>query len=153
MSSLNKVQLIGRLGKNPEFKALTNGNKVASFSVATSEKWKDKNSGETKETTTWHNIVIWGSLADVAARYLKKGDNVYLEGKITTRSYEKDGVTRYVTEIVVNNMVMLGGKSQGGQGTQGEAAWDPNPGPTSGSVVASPANSASNNDPFGDLPF
>lgn len=124
MSGLNKVMLIGRLGKDPELKTAGSG-QVCNFSVATSETWKDKSSGEKKEKTTWHNIVIWGSLADVASKYLHKGDQVYLEGKIETRSYEKDGITRYVTEILVNNMTMLGGKSSGVSGSQGQAAWDP----------------------------
>lgn len=147
MSSLNKVMLIGRLGKDPEYKTFGSGNGVCNFSVATSESYKDKTTGEKKETTYWHNISIWGSLADVATKYLKKGDQVYLEGKLTNRSYEKDGQTRYVTEIVVNNMVMLGGKKEGGSGTQGQAAWDP---------IEQPASSkpaAVVDDGTDDLPF
>ena len=133
MSSVNKCIILGRLGKDPELKTMTNGNKVANFSVATSKKWKDKGTGEEKSKTTWHNIVIWGNLADVAARYLHKGDNVYLEGEIDNRSYEKDGVTKYITEINVTQMVMLGGKSgSSAPASGGEPAWDPNP-PTAGS--------------------
>lgn len=114
---LNKVQLIGRLGKDPEVRNLDNGNTVANFSMATSEKYKDKGSGETKENTTWHNIVTWNNTAKVAGKYLHKGDLVYVEGKITTRSWEKDGVTKYITEIVVFNLVMLGRRdnSSGGE--------------------------------------
>jgi single-strand DNA-binding protein len=110
MSGVNRVILLGRLGKDPESKTLESGATVCNFSIATSETFKDK-SGEKKETTEWHNIVIWNKLADVATKYLNKGDQVYVEGKIQTRSWEKDGVTRYTTEILVNHMVMLGGKS------------------------------------------
>jgi single-strand DNA-binding protein len=147
MSSVNKIILVGRLGKDVELKTMTNGNKVANFSVATGKKWKDKVSGETKEKTTWHNIVIWGALADVAARYLHKGDNVYLEGEMDNRSYEKDGVTKYISEVNVTQMVMLGGKSApAGGGNQGEPAWDPTP-PSSG------AGQPVSNNSVDDLPF
>lgn len=150
MSSVNKIILVGRLGKDVEFKTMTNGNKVANFSVATGKKWKDKTTGEEKSKTVWHNIVIWGNLADVAARYLHKGDNVYLEGEMDNRSYEKDGVTKYISEVNVTQMVMLGGKSSGQAGpTQGEAAWDPNPAPAPTITPVSRGD-----DPFGDLlPF
>lgn len=110
MSGVNKAILIGRVGKDPEVKNLPNGNMVANFSIATSETFKDKTTGEKKETTTWHNIVIWGKLCEVVAKYVHKGDLLYVEGKITNRSWEKDGITRYTTEIVVNNMTMLGSK-------------------------------------------
>jgi single-strand DNA-binding protein len=101
-SSLNKVELIGRLGKDPEVKSLTNGSSVANFSVATSEKWKDKRSGEMQEKTEWHNIVIWNEKTiEFVDKWLKKGDLVRIEGKIQTRSWEKDGEKRYATEIVI----------------------------------------------------
>jgi single-strand DNA-binding protein len=104
MASLNKVQLIGRVGKDPEIKNLGES-KVAKFSLAISEKYK----GEQK--TEWQNIVIWNKLADVVQRFVKKGDLLYLEGKIQTRSWDQDGVKRYSTEIVVYSMQMLGSKS------------------------------------------
>jgi single-strand DNA-binding protein len=110
MSGVNKTIILGRLGKDPELRTLESGNTVATFSVATSEKYKNAK-GEQVENTEWHNIVIWNKLAEVAGKYLKKGDQVYLEGKITTRSWEKDGVTRYTTEIVVKEMTMLSSKS------------------------------------------
>lgn len=114
---LNKVQLIGRLGKDPEVRNLESGNTVANFSMATSEKYKDKGSGETKEKTEWHNIVAWNNTAKIAGKYLHKGDMVYVEGKIATRSWEKEGITRYTTEIIIFNLVMLGGKkSEGSSG-------------------------------------
>lgn len=108
MSSVNKVIILGRLGKDPEVRSLDNGNSVANFSVATSESYKDKTTGEKKEITEWHNVVLWKGLAELAGKYLSKGDQVYIEGKIRTRSWEKDGVTRYTTEIVGDNLTMLG---------------------------------------------
>lgn len=120
MSSVNKVTLIGRLGKEVESRSLDNGNTVANFSLATSESYKDKNSGERKETTEWHNVVLWKGLAEIAQKYLSKGDLVYIEGKLQTRSWEKDGVTRYTTEVVGNNLVMLGKK--GGESSSNESS-------------------------------
>jgi single-strand DNA-binding protein len=114
MSGVNKVILIGRLGKDPEVRNLDNGAVVANFSIATSESYKDRTTGEKKEITEWHNIVIWRGLAEIAQKYLHKGDMVYIEGKLRTRSWEKDGVTRYTTEIVADNMTMLSPKSGGG---------------------------------------
>lgn len=111
MAGVNKVILVGNLGKDPEVRHLESGAAVANFTLATSETYKDRNSGERKTLTEWHNIVVWRGLAEVAEKYLKKGNQVYIEGKITNRSYEdKDGNTRYITEIVANNMTMLGGK-------------------------------------------
>lgn len=114
MSGVNKVILIGRLGKDPEVRNLDNGAVVANFSIATSESYKDRTTGEKKEITEWHNIVLWRGLAEIAQKYLRKGDMVYIEGKLRTRSWEKDGVTRYTTEIVADNMTMLSPKSSGG---------------------------------------
>ncbi len=107
MSGVNKVILVGRLGKDPEVRNLDNGATVANFTVATSESYKDKTTGEKKEITEWHNIVLWRGLAEVAQKYLHKGDMVYIEGKLRTRSWEKEGVTRYTTEVVGDNMTML----------------------------------------------
>lgn len=107
---VNKVILIGNVGKQPEIRRLDSGVGVANFPLATSETYKNKN-GEKVTDTTWHNIVIWRGLAEVVEKFVKKGDQLYLEGKITTRSWDdKDGNKRYTTEIVVNNMQMLGGK-------------------------------------------
>lgn len=101
---INKAILVGRLGSDPEVRHLESGKTVANFSIATSEKFK----GE--EKTEWHNIVLWSGIAEVAEKYLKKGDLVYIEGKITSRSWEKDGVTKYTTEIIGDSLQMLGGK-------------------------------------------
>ncbi len=105
--SVNKVILVGRLGKDPESRTIDNGTMVVNFTIATSESYKDKTTGEKKENTEWHNIVLWRGLAEVAAKYLHKGDLVYVEGKIRTRSWEKDGITRYTTEVIGDNMTML----------------------------------------------
>lgn len=99
--SVNKVILIGRLGNDPEIKTLQNDSKVANFSLATSDIWYDKGTGEKKEATEWHRIVVWGKKAELVEKYLQKGSEVYLEGKLKTRSWEKDGITRYATEIVL----------------------------------------------------
>ncbi len=107
MSGVNKVILVGRLGKDPEVRHLENGAAVANFPIATSEVYKDKTSGERREQTEWHNIVLWRGLAEIAEKYLKKGDMTYIEGKLRTRSWEKDGITRYTTEVVGDNMTML----------------------------------------------
>lgn len=122
MSGVNKVILIGRLGKEPEVRNLENGAVVANFSMATSESYKDRNTGEKKEVTEWHNIVLWRGLAEIAQKFLHKGDMVYIEGKLRTRSWEKDGVTRYTTEIVADNMTMLSPKSGGGSSMSSEYA-------------------------------
>ena len=114
MSGVNKVILVGRLGKDPEVRNLDNGAVVANFSLATSESYKDRTTGERKEVTEWHNIVLWRGLAEIAQKYLHKGDMVYVEGKLRTRSWEKDGVTRYTTEVVADNMTMISTKGGGG---------------------------------------
>ena len=114
--SLNKVILIGRLGRDPETRYMPNGEAVCNFSVATSEKWKDQ-SGQPKERTEWHAITMYRKLAEIAAQYLQKGSLVYLEGKIQSRKYTgKDGIERTAYEIVCSEMKMLGGKAEGGEG-------------------------------------
>jgi single-strand DNA-binding protein len=119
--SLNRVTLIGNLGKDPEIRTTPSGATVCNFSLATTETYKDKND-TWQEVTDWHNIVIWNRLGEVAGQYLKKGSKVYLEGKLKTRSYEKDGITRYMTEVFVNNMVLLpSGNYQGGSGNYAPA--------------------------------
>ena len=112
--SVNKVILVGRLGKDPETRYMTNGEAVTNDTLATSENWKDK-SGEKQEKTEWHNLVFYRRLAEVAGEYLKKGSQIYVEGKITTDKWQdKEGKDRYTTKIIVNEMQMLGGKSSGG---------------------------------------
>jgi single-strand DNA-binding protein len=114
MSGVNKVILVGRLGKDPEVRNLENGATVCNFTMATSESYKDKTTNEKKEITEWHNIVLWRGLAEIAAKYLHKGDMIYVEGKLRTRSWEKEGVTRYTTEIIGDQMTMLSTQRSGG---------------------------------------
>jgi single-strand DNA-binding protein len=116
MASLNKVMLIGNLGKDPEVRTIPSGVKVANFSIATSESYTGKD-GNRVEKTEWHNIVMWRGLAEVAEKYLKKGNPVFIEGKLQTRSWDdQNGVKKYMTEIMADNMVMLGGRKDGGGG-------------------------------------
>jgi single-strand DNA-binding protein len=111
--SVNKVILIGRLGKDPETRYMTSGEAVTNCTLATSETWKDK-SGEKQEKTEWHNLVFYRRLAEIAGEYLKKGSQIFVEGKLQTRKWQdKEGKDRYTTEIVVNEMTMLGSKSSG----------------------------------------
>jgi single-strand DNA-binding protein len=146
MSGVNKVILVGRLGKDPEVRNLDNGAVVANFTMATSESYKDKTTGEKKEITEWHNIVLWRGLAEISQRYLHKGDMVYVEGKLRTRSWEKDGVTRYTTEIIADNMTMLSTKGAGpSSGDMGA--------PRSGERVSSASYSAPADSGTDDLPF
>src|SRR3954462_4418276 len=114
--SVNKVILIGTLGKDPELKYTPQGTAVTKFSMATNENFKDKQSGEWKERTEWHNIVCWQRTAEVAAEYLKKGRQVYIEGRLTTRSWDdkETGQKRYMTEVMANDLVLLGGKGGAG---------------------------------------
>jgi single-strand DNA-binding protein len=109
MSGVNKVILIGNLGADPEVRYLEGGTPVANLRIATSETYKDRTTGERKTITEWHSVVLWRGLAEIAEKYLKKGNQVYIEGKLRTRSWQdNDGNTRYTTEIVGDNMTMLG---------------------------------------------
>lgn len=145
MSGVNKVILVGRLGKDPEVRNLESGVSVANFSVATSETYRDKTTNEKKEITEWHNVVLWRGLAEIAQKYLHKGDLVYIEGKLRTRSWEKEGVTRYTTEVVADNMTMLSTKGSGGSG---EASYAP-PSKAGSEGMTIPADSGGSD----DLPF
>ena len=115
MSSVNKVILLGRLGQDPQIAHTKDGTAVANLSLATSETWKDKNTGEKREKTEWHRITAFKGLAEVCGRYLSKGSQIYCEGKLQTREYEKDGEKKYITEIVMKEMTMLGGGQNKGQ--------------------------------------
>jgi single-strand DNA-binding protein len=115
MAGINKAIIVGRLGRDPEIRYTQDGKAIANFSVATSEEWTDKLSGEKKERTEWHRIVAFGRLGELCGEYLAKGRQVYIEGRLQTRSWEKDGVTRYTTEINASDIQFLGGKDDGGQ--------------------------------------
>ena len=141
--------LIGRLGKDPEVRNLESGVAVANFTMATSESYKDRTTGEKKEVTEWHNIVLWRGLAEVSQKYLHKGDLVYIEGKLRTRSWEKEGVTRYTTEIIADNMTMLGSRGGSSAGSSGSSDYSARPSErTASESYSAPADT--NTD---DLPF
>ncbi len=130
--SVNKVILIGNLGRDPEVRTLQNGNKVANLNLATSESWKDKSTGERKEKTEWHRVVIFGSLADIAEKYLKKGSKVYVSGSLQTRKWtDQSGAEKYTTEVVLQGfggeLTMLDGKGGGGGGGGGGGMGDDGP--------------------------
>jgi len=110
MSGVNKVILIGNLGADPEVRHLQNDVTVANFNLATSETYKDRQTGEKREQTEWHRVVVWRGLAEVVEKYVKKGSKVYVEGKLRTRKWEKDGIERYTTEIMADNLTMLDSK-------------------------------------------
>lgn len=121
MASVNKVIIVGNLGRDPETRYMPNGEAVTNVAVATTESWKDKNSGEKKELTEWHRITFYRKLAEIAGQYLKKGSQVYVEGRLQTRKWtDKDGVEKYTTEIIADTMQMLGSR----QGMGGGASMD-----------------------------
>jgi single-strand DNA-binding protein len=129
MASVNKVIIVGNLGRDPEIRYMPSGDAIANIAVATSYKSKDKNTGEQKEVTEWHRISFFGRLAEIVGQYLKKGSSVYVEGRLQTRKYtDKDGVEKYATDIVAENMQMLGGR----QGMGGDAGMDDGGGYESG---------------------
>lgn len=140
---INKVILVGNVGKDPEVKYLDNGTAFARFTLATNETYKDKE-GNKQTKTEWHNIVLWRGLAEVAEKYVKKGNPLYIEGKITNRSYEQDGVTKFFTEIVGNVMQMLGSKPSG------ETGGDHAPAPAEQKQSAGEVSESLETD---DLPF
>ncbi len=117
---INKVILVGRLGNDPEVRYIPNGGAVANLQVATSESWRDKQTGEMREQTEWHRVVLFGKLAEVAGEYLRKGAQVYIEGQLRTRSWEDNGITRYVTEILVKT---TGTVQMLGRAPQQNAKW------------------------------
>jgi single-strand DNA-binding protein len=147
---VNKVILVGNLGNDPEVKYMPSGGAVANVSLATTESWKDKNSGERQEKTEWHRVVFFGRLAEIAGEYLKKGSQIYVEGRLQTREWEKDGVKRYSTEIIASDMQMLGGR--GGSGGTGSYEEDPSQSRQGGGQQA-PAKSSMPEDFDDEIPF
>lgn len=124
MSGINKVILVGNLGADPETKSLTNGDAVTNVTIATSETWKDKQTGEKREKTEWHRVVFFRRLGEIAGDYLKKGSKVYIEGKLQTRQWEKDGQKHYTTEIVASELHMLDSRGEERQPAQNSAQDD-----------------------------
>ena len=129
MASVNKVIIVGNLGRDPEIRYMPSGDAIANIAVATSYKSKDKNTGEQKEVTEWHRISFFGRLAEIVGQYLKKGSSVYVEGRLQTRKYtDKDGVEKYATDIVAETMQMLGGRQgMGGDSGMDEGGYDAPP--------------------------
>ena len=127
MAGVNKLILFGNLGADPELRYIADGTAVAKFSLATSEKFKDRQ-GNPQERTSWHRVTAWGKLAEICGQYLVKGKQVYIEGKLQYGSYEKDGVKHYTTDIIANTMQMLGGGGNGSRPQEPEQQWGPPPG-------------------------
>jgi single-strand DNA-binding protein len=154
---VNKVILVGNLGADPDTRFTPSGTAITTIRIATSESWKDKQTGEQQERTEWHRIKFFGRLAEIAGEYLKKGGQVYVEGKLRTEEYEKDGIKRYSTDVIADEMQMLG--SRGGEG--GEQRERPARGPTRGPQPgppprqSAPSPAASGRDDFEDdeIPF
>ena len=119
---VNKVILVGNVGQDPETRYMPNGGAVTNLSIATSESWKDKNTGEAQERTEWHRVVFYQRLAEIVAEYVKKGSKLYIEGSLRTNSWEKDGVKRYTTEIIASEMQMLDGRGEGKGAGDGDRA-------------------------------
>ncbi len=152
--SVNKVILIGNLGRDPEVRRLENGGIVANFPMATTETYTDRNTGERREITDWHNIVVWRGLAEVVEKYVKKGTKLYVEGRLKTRSWtDKDGNTRYTTEVLADNLTMLS-RAEGNAPSQNEPNYSSQGTPAAPSPIESitPPDTSSF-DETDDLPF
>jgi single-strand DNA-binding protein len=144
MASVNKVILIGNLGRDPEVRYAPSGSAIANITLATTRSWKDKNSGDKVDETEWHRVVFYDRLAEIAGEYLKKGKQVYIEGRLKTRKWtDKDGVEKYTTEVIANEMTMLGSREgMGGGGEEGTGYSRPAGGDSRGAAVRPPAPAA-----------
>lgn len=157
--SVNKVILIGNLGKDPEVRRLENGGVVANFPMATTETYTDRNTGERKDITDWHNIVVWRGLAEVVEKYVRKGTKLYVEGKLKTRSWtDKDGNVRYTTEVLADNLTMLSRAESTNANTYNEPNYSSQgtpsaPSPIEEITTANYSIPSPNNDEIDDLPF
>ncbi|TXI77463.1 MAG: single-stranded DNA-binding protein [Flavobacteriales bacterium] len=148
MAGVNKVILIGNLGADPEVRHLQNGASVANFRLATTETFKDRQTGERREQTEWHNVVVWRGLAEITEKYLRKGSKVYVEGKLRTRQWQdKDNNTRYTTEIVADELTMLD-RASGGDGVAPRTTAPPQAAPAASGPAGAPVT-----DEMDDLPF
>lgn len=126
MASLNHVQVIGNLGRDPEIRYAPSGDAIATLAIATTSKWKDKNTGDAKEETEWHRVTFFGRMGEICGQYLKKGSSVYVQGRLKTTKYtDKDGIERYTTGIIGENMQMLGGRQDGGANDNGGERSEP----------------------------
>jgi len=159
MASVNKVILIGNLGRDPEINYMPSGDAVANVALATTDKWKDKNSGEQKESTEWHRVVFYGKLAEIVGQYVKKGAQIYVEGRLKTRKWQdKDGNDKYTTEIVGDTMQILGNRSASNDGGANQDDAPAAPAANEGKAAGKPAGGKGgkrNNKPIDpdDIPF
>lgn len=151
---VNKVILIGHLGKDPEVRYMPSGGAVANVTVATNETWKDKQTGENQERTEWHNVVFYGKLAEIVGEYLRKGRQVYVEGSLRTRKWQdKNGQDRYTTEIIANDMQMLGSREGGSASFEPRETRQQTEGEPAGKPQAQPQAPAMDNEFDDDIPF
>lgn len=156
MSSVNKVIIIGNLGRDPETKYMPSGDAMTNIAVATTDKWKDKATGEQKEATEWHRIAFFGKLAEIAGQYLKKGSQVYIEGRLRTRKWtDKEGAEKYTTEIIADTMQMLGKKPDGSRDSDSGYGQETAPRPQRNSEPPSsrPRPAPNFSDMDDDIPF
>lgn len=160
MASVNKVILIGNLGKDPEVRYMPSGRAVANVTLATSDSWKDKNTGEKQERTEWHNVTFYSPLAEIAGQYLRKGSSVFVEGRLQTRKWQdKNGQDRYTTEVIANEMKMLGGRGAGGsapfgaEGMDSDTASGPSHPPYSTPATPATSRPPAPSAPGGDMGF
>lgn len=161
MASVNKVIIVGNLGRDPETRYMPSGDAMTTIAVATTDSWKDKTSGEKKEQTEWHRITFFGKLAEIAGQYLKKGSQVYVEGSLRTRKYtDKDGVEKYATDIRADTMQMLGSRQGAGGGSQMDDGYSSAPppqrqntAPSGGAQRPAPKPASNFNDMDDDIPF
>ncbi|MDA1370022.1 MAG: single-stranded DNA-binding protein [Proteobacteria bacterium] len=151
---VNKVILVGNVGNDPEVRYMPNGNAVANVSIATSDNWKDKNTGEQQERTEWHRVVFFNRLAEIVEQYVKKGSKLYIEGRLQTRSWEQDGIKRYTTEIVSNEMQMLDSRGSAGAGQESFGNQPSQAQPAQKSAAPQQQQAPANFDNFDDdIPF
>jgi single-strand DNA-binding protein len=151
MASVNKVILVGNLGRDPEVRYSADGNAICNLSLATTSNWKDKSSGERREETEWHRVTMYNRLAEIAGEYLRKGRPVYIEGRLRTRKWQnKEGQDQYTTEIIADQMQMLGGRDGGSDGEAAQSSGASRP-PASRSQAERPAAPASSSAKLGDL--
>lgn len=155
MASVNKVILVGNLGKDPEMRTFPSGDQVANVTLATTDKWKDKQSGEQREHTEWHRLVFNGKLAEIVGQYLRKGSQIYVEGSIRTHKWQdkKSGQDRYQTEVRVDQMQMLGSRQGGGDQGGHDTPRTPAPAPRQQQRASAPPPSSDGWDDGGDIPF
>lgn len=153
MASINKVIIVGNLGRDPETRYTTGGEPIANITVATSDRWRDKATGEQKEATEWHRVTFFGKLAEIVGQYLKKGSQVYVEGRLRTRKYtDKDGIDRYATEVIADTMQMLGSRQGSGE-PMGESYGSRAPAARTAPANTAPNAGAGLSDIDDDIPF